>query len=92
MFGDDPVEHRKASPIAHVHPGMPPFLVAYASADIFTLPAQAGAFASEMEAQGNEVHKLQVQGRSHQSILKNTLQQDDPLGTAILEFVRTGKP
>ena len=92
VFGTDPVEHRKASPIAHVHPDMPPFLVAYARGDIFTLPAQAVAFAGELEANGNAVHKLQVDGRSHQSILKNTLQQDDPLGTAILDFIRTGKP
>jgi acetyl esterase/lipase len=92
VFGTDPLVHRQASPIAHVHPGMPPFLIAYADNDIITLAAQAVTFADAVKAARNPVHTLLMTGRSHQSILKQSIQPDDQLGTAILNFIRTGTP
>ena len=38
VFGDDPKERLAASPVAHVRPGLPPFLLMSAERDLPLLP------------------------------------------------------
>lgn len=92
VFGKDPAIHKQASPIAHVKKDMPPFLLAYADRDMMTLPAQAVAFHEALAAKGVQSKALLVTERSHQSILKSMLNADDPLGEAVMKFVKTGNP
>jgi arylformamidase len=92
VFGAEAKGHIDASPIAHVAPGLPPFLLAYANADIPTLPAQAVAFQDALVKQGVAAKYLLVKPRDHQTVLKSMLDDGDPLGDAVLKFVRTGKP
>lgn len=92
IFGTDPAVYVSASPIAHVESGLPPFLVAYANRDIPTLPAQAVAFQEALEKKGVPAKYLLVPERDHQTVLKKSLEEGDPLGEAILKFIRTGKP
>ena len=91
-FGDDARSRLLASPVHYVRPGLPPFLLAYGDHDMISLPAQAVAFQETLAAKGVPARKLMVAGRDHMSILRDTVKPDDPLGTAILQFVRTGKP
>lgn len=92
VFGNDPAVHRAASPVNHVKAGLPPFLIAFADRDLLTLPAQGEAFQEALCAKGVSAKKLLVTGRTHQSILKSMLNDGDPLGSAALSFIRTGRP
>ncbi len=92
VFGNEAQGHIDASPIAHVAPGLPPFLLAYANRDIPTLPAQAVAFQEALSKKGVSAKALLVTPRDHQTVLKAMLEDGDPLGDAVLKFIRTGKP
>jgi acetyl esterase/lipase len=92
VFGGEARTYSDASPIAHVAPGLPPFLLAYANRDIPTLPAQAVAFQEALVKSGVSARYLLVSGRDHQTVLKSMLDEGDPLGEAVLKFIRTGKP
>lgn len=54
-----------ASPIRHVKPGAPPFLVAYGSADFPHLVRQASEFSAELKRHGNAVRELSLDGADH---------------------------
>lgn len=92
VFGADVREHFQASPVQHVTKSAPPFLLAYADRDLLLLPAQAVAFQESLSAAGVPARKLLVAPRDHQTILKAMLTPGDPLGDAVLAFIRTGKP
>jgi acetyl esterase/lipase len=92
VFGSEAQTHIDASPIAHVAPGLPPFLLAYANRDIPTLPAQAVAMQEALAKKGVSARALLVTPRDHQTVLKSMLEDSDPLGEAVLKFIRTGKP
>lgn len=92
VFGENAEVYKQASPVAHVHKDMPPFLIAYADRDLPTLPAQAVMFQEALAAQGNSARKLLVSNRTHQGVLFQMIKPDDPLGAAVLRFVKTGKP
>jgi acetyl esterase/lipase len=87
VFGNDMETRRDASPLVHVKPGVPPFLVLYADHDLMMLPDMAREFASALKQQKCETEAVEVKQRSHISILWNITQEGDPAGRAILEFV-----
>lgn len=91
VFGSDCKCHHQASPLQQCRPGLPPFLIAYADRDLLTLPAQAVAFQEALAKKDVPAKKMLVTGREHQTILKNMLNEGDPLGEAVLKLVRTGK-
>jgi hypothetical protein len=78
---------REASPLVHVKPGTPPFLVLYADHDLMTLPAMAREFGAALSKQQCDVQTLEVKPRDHMSILFNLTQEGDPAGQAILDFI-----
>lgn len=87
-FGDDPRVRFKASPIAHVRPGLPPFLLLYAENDLPTLPRMAHRFAAALQREGCAVTLREVPARNHNSILFHAIDRDDPVAAAILRFVQ----
>jgi acetyl esterase/lipase len=94
VFGEDPADHLKASPLTHVHAGLPPFLVASADHDLLTLADQAETFVKALKGKNDEVEEVRMENRTHQTIIAYVSQPDDPLGTAMLRFIRAhaGKP
>ncbi|MCI0637816.1 MAG: alpha/beta hydrolase [Gemmataceae bacterium] len=87
-FGDDPEVREQASPITHVRAGMPPILLVSAENDLPTLPEMAKNFQEALAENGCEVKLLRVQNRSHNSILFRAISMSDPVGRAVVEFVR----
>jgi acetyl esterase/lipase len=88
-FGDDPKVRAAASPVNHVRPGLPPFLLLNAENDLPALPGMAEEFGEALREAGGEVRRLTVRGRNHNSILFRAIERDDPAAAAMLEFVRS---
>jgi acetyl esterase/lipase len=87
-FGDDPKVRAAASPVNHVHPGLPPFLLLNAENDLPTLPEMADEFAEALRKAGGDVRQLTVRGRNHNSIMFRAIERDDPAAAAMLEFIK----
>jgi acetyl esterase/lipase len=79
---DDP------SPIHHIHPAAPPFLVTYCQWDYPGLPKQARDFAAKLKAAFTQVKLIYVPGQGHISEMIATLKEDDPAARAILNFIQ----
>lgn len=92
VFGTERSAHRAASPLRHVRPNLPPFLIAYADRDMLTLAGQGEQFQEALVERGDSARKLLMNDRTHISILRNVVKPGDPLGEAILSFVSTGVP
>ncbi len=87
-FGDDPQTRAAASPVNHVRPGLPPFLLLSAEHDLPTLPGMAEEFQCALSKQGCEARLLTVQDRNHSSIMFQAIEPQDPVGNLVLEFIR----
>jgi acetyl esterase/lipase len=86
-FGDDPRVRASASPLCHVRPGLPSFLLFCAEKDLPTLPGMAQEFCEALRAQGCEAELLTVAGRNHNSTMFRATAADDPVGAAMLDFI-----
>jgi acetyl esterase/lipase len=86
-FGADPKARADASPLTHVRPGLPPFLLLSAERDLPTLPGMAEEFHRALVEQGCEATLLRVPGRNHNSILFRAIDDADPVAAAILDFI-----
>jgi acetyl esterase/lipase len=86
-FGDDPQVRADASPINHVRPGLPPFLLICGDNDLPTLADMAEEFYTALLQQGDEAHLLRVEGRNHNSALFRLSEPGDPVAQAVLEFI-----
>jgi acetyl esterase/lipase len=86
-FGDDPEVCRRASPVGHVRPGLPPFLLVSAERDLPGLPKMADDFAAALRRAGVAVERKEAAGRTHNSVLFRAAEKDDPVGRAILDFI-----
>jgi acetyl esterase/lipase len=88
VFGSDPDRHRQASPIRHVHPGLPPFLVLYADRD---LPgcnrAGARAFCKALRGKGDKAETFEAADSNHYKILLSAGVAGNPVSQAILTFI-----
>lgn len=87
-FGKDLEVRAEASPITHVRPATPPFLVMLGDND---LPAcdrpQADAFCKACETCGVAADLLEVPRRNHISILLNAVSDADPVTRSMLSFI-----
>ncbi len=88
VFGDTPRACALASPLTHVHKGMPPLLLLSAEHDLPTLPEMAGEFQQALQRQGCEVRLLKIAKRNHNSLMFSAIRPDDPTARAMLEFIR----
>jgi acetyl esterase/lipase len=87
-FGDDPQVRADASPVNHVRPGLPPFLLLSAEHDLPTLPGMAEEFHRALLDQGCESQLLLAKGRNHSSIMFRACEPDDAVAQVILDFIR----
>jgi acetyl esterase/lipase len=58
-------QYREASPIDHVHPGLPPFLILQGTADTTAPFAQADAFVKPLQQDGDTVQLFAAEGAPH---------------------------
>ncbi len=86
-FGTDPQIRIAASPISHVHPGLPPFLLCYADNDLPSLPEMAEDFQQALLAQKGQAELLLINHRNHNSIIFQAIRPDDPISRAVLQFI-----
>lgn len=87
-FGDDPQARQAASPMHHVRPGLPPFLLLTAEKDLPILPEMAQEMHQTLLAHGCESRLLQLDNRNHNSIMFKAIEPGDPVARAIVDFVR----
>jgi acetyl esterase/lipase len=88
VFGSDPEVCAGASPLAHVRPGLPPFLLINAEHDWPLLPGMARDFVRALKHAGDPVQALQVKDRDHESVMFRASTADDPVASAIERFVQ----
>jgi acetyl esterase/lipase len=86
-FGNDPLVREDASPVNHVRPGLPPFLICYAENDLPTLPDMAEEFYQNLRQQGCTAQILRIEDRNHNSIMFRAIKREDPVAAAMLEFI-----
>lgn len=87
VFGRDRRQQRLASPLAHVRPGLPPFLLLYARKDLPLLDGMARTFAAELKKDGDSVRTERIDDRTHDTILFWATDADDPVNRAITHFI-----
>ncbi|HXG10323.1 MAG TPA: alpha/beta hydrolase [Gemmataceae bacterium] len=87
VFGSDPARRRDASPLAHVRPGLPPFLVLYAERELPTLDDMAEEFAAALEESRCEVKVFRIAGRGHRDVMLRAVTPSDPVAQHILQFI-----
>jgi acetyl esterase/lipase len=87
IFGSDLKVRKQASPISHVHPGIPPFLVLYAEHDLPRLADMAREFDSLLQQQKCDACMREIKGRNHVSIVWRIPRDGDPAGIAIADFI-----
>jgi acetyl esterase/lipase len=89
VFGRDPAVRKDASPISHVGPGLPHFLVLCAEQDLPTCgKKEAGAFCAALLTKDNLADLMEMKDRNHISIMFSMVDDADPARRAILTFIR----
>jgi acetyl esterase/lipase len=92
VFGNDPQTRADASPVRHVRPGLPPFLIFSAENDLPTLPAMAEGFHRALGEHGCDAQLVKVEDRNHNSIMFRAVERQDPVAAAMLDFIRRHAP
>jgi acetyl esterase/lipase len=69
VFGDDPEVLRQASPLTHVRPGLPPFLILSAGWEYPPLRRRAKEFAAALHKNGCDVREREIPRRTHETLL-----------------------
>jgi acetyl esterase/lipase len=87
VFGRDPTVRKEASPVTHVGPGLPPFLIVYADNDFRTCDEMSEKFCRALKEQQCQARTLEVKDRNHITVLLNASRSEDPVPQAIREFV-----
>jgi acetyl esterase/lipase len=88
VFGTDPRVRQQASPITHVHPGLPPWCLLYAEHDFLSCGREpAEEFARALRAQRCTVKTQEIKNRNHLTIVLNASRENDPVALALLEFI-----
>ena len=87
VFGNDPAVRRNASPLFHVRPGLPPFVITYCQWDYLTLPQQARRFHEALQQAGVPSRLVFVEAENHISEMTSIIRPGDASAAAILEFL-----
>jgi acetyl esterase/lipase len=87
VFGEDPAARRAASPLYHVKPGLPPFLIFYAEYELPTLDQDALAMTAALKQAHCRVDLFRIEDRDHETVMFRARSSDDPVARRILEFV-----
>jgi acetyl esterase/lipase len=87
VFGSDPSVQKQASPLNHVHEGLPPFLLLYAEREIPGLAMMAQEFAAALRKANDTVLLKEVPECTHRSIVIQMHDSRDEAGKLLLDFV-----
>jgi acetyl esterase/lipase len=87
-FGNDARQREDASPVNHVRPGLPPFLLVVGDHDLPMLADMAEDFRATLRDAGDVASGLTVKDRNHHSVFFQAISTTDPVGAAVLAFVR----
>jgi acetyl esterase/lipase len=87
-FGRDARTRDAASPVNHVRPGLPPFLIFSAEKDLPVLPEMAEEFHRALVDQGCDARLVRIENRNHNSIVFSAINTSDPVAQGILQFIR----
>jgi acetyl esterase/lipase len=88
VFGTDPKERARASPLSHVRRGLPPFLILTAEHDLPNLQDMADEFHRALLRADCKAERRNIARRNHSSVLYSAIRPDDPAARAVLEFLR----
>lgn len=88
-FGDNAEARRGASPVEHVRPGLPPFLLLCAEHDLPLLTGMAEEMHGVLTKNGVPCRLTTIAQRNHNSILFRAIDRDDPVARAIADFVHS---
>ena len=91
-FGNDPAVWADVSPINHVHPGLPPFLVISAGREWAFLRAQAERFAVALENSGDRTDFLILPDKNHFTEVGDIGSKGDVATTEVAAFIRSHLP
>src|SRR5262245_3599344 len=86
-FGKDRDECRAASPISHVRPGSPPFLLLYADNDLPFLGKMSEDMSDVLKKNKCECECMKVAHRNHMTIIVSFAQESDATREAIFDFI-----
>jgi acetyl esterase/lipase len=87
VFGD---QAKKASPLVHVRPGLPPFMILYADKDLIGCDrGPSEAFCKALKGKKAEARTLEIKNSNHFSIILSATRADTDVSNAIVDFVRT---
>jgi acetyl esterase/lipase len=88
VFGADPAQIRKASPVSHVRKGVPPFLLLYSEQEPPTLDEMAFDFARRLIDRGVPAEVRSFDGCNHRTIVRRLHDEKDVVAMKVLEFAR----
>src|SRR5262249_50655021 len=88
VFGDDPKERDRASPVSHVRRGLPPFLILTAATDLPTQQETADEFHQALLRADCKSERRTIERRNHASLLFAAIRPDDPTARVVLDFLR----
>jgi acetyl esterase/lipase len=83
-------DKRAASPLHHVKPGCPPFLILYAQQELFTLGSQARGLHARLKAARGRSQLVRVLGEGHSSIVHSLVVPGAAHGQQVVRFLRGG--
>jgi acetyl esterase/lipase len=88
-FGKDPDVLKQASPITHVHSGLPPFLLLNGGLDFSPLKRMSKDFSAALKDVGCEVQTKTISWRTHDTLLFDIIHQraDRKMADAAVDFM-----
>jgi acetyl esterase/lipase len=92
VFGADVHVRKEASPLSHVRPGLPPFLIIYAERDLPMLHGMAKEFELALKGCKCNVQTLEAKDRNHMTVLFKAANEDDPVSQALRAFIQQHIP
>jgi acetyl esterase/lipase len=94
VFGKDPDVLKQASPIYHVGPGLPPFLLLSAGLDYCPLRKMSKEFAAALKENGCDVQTEVIPRRTHETMVFDIphLTAEPKMLDAVVGFIERTKP
>jgi acetyl esterase/lipase len=87
VFGKDVETYLTASPMEHISAGRPPFLILYADHDYPTIGGMSERMARALKRVRSTADTMEIEERTHVSIIKRMLDANDPAARAIVDFI-----
>ena len=94
VLAEAPGKAAAASPVSHVTPAAPAFLLAHGTADRFVPPAQSASLAAALEATGADVELLLIEDADHMWTLPDRSQAaaEQAMDATVTFFLRQSRP